>query len=160
MSEMRFTVVDEHGSLSFLGPCYALKMLAAACSQGPHDSRRLLRLTSAYDPHFSQKVLNGLAVFDEHNSVADHRVIQHQLATRPPQELPPFRVLDEQTRRASMQPARAGLVMFNLKARRIVQVLNSYAELERRDRGRLRRNGRPIGGLYHYELPDEWSIVP
>ena len=69
-------------------------------------------------------------------------------------------VLDEQTRRASLEPARLGLVVFNLPARRIVQIQNSYANLERSDRGRVRRNGQPVQTCYSYTLPDEWSIVP
>jgi hypothetical protein len=59
-----------------------------------------------------------------------------------------------------MQPARLGLVVMNLRDRRIIQIQNSYAELDRKGRGRIRANGRPTRTLYHYELPESWRIVP
>jgi hypothetical protein len=59
-----------------------------------------------------------------------------------------------------LEPVRYGLVVFNLIARRIVQVQNSYANLERSDRGRIRVEGKPVRRLYQYSLPEEWSIVP
>jgi hypothetical protein len=52
------------------------------------------------------------------------------------------------------------LVVFNLKERRIIQVQNSYANLERRDRGRIRIDGEPTGMLFQYELPSDWMLVP
>ncbi|HEX5497673.1 MAG TPA: hypothetical protein VFX03_00540, partial [Thermomicrobiales bacterium] len=71
-----------------------------------------------------------------------------------------FRVTDEATQHRSLEPARYGLVVFNLPARRIVQVQNSYHDLLCADRGRLRRDGRPVRAYYRYALPDDWSIVP
>jgi hypothetical protein len=53
-----------------------------------------------------------------------------------------------------------GLVVFNLKERRIIQIQNNYSNLERRDRGRIRVDGRPTDTLFQYELPVEWSLVP
>ena len=50
-------------------------------------------------------------------------------------------------------------MIFNLKERRIIQVHNTYAEIKRRDRGRIHEGGQPQR-LYHYELPWEWQIVP
>jgi hypothetical protein len=74
---------------------------------------------------------------------------------------PVFRVLDERTREASMNAARGGLVLFNLKARRIVQIHNNVLRVRRRDRGRVRSGGVPLDGqLYSYELPADWSLVP
>jgi hypothetical protein len=69
-------------------------------------------------------------------------------------------VVDDLSRSLSQKPAATGVILFNLKARRIIQIQNSYAEVLRVDRGRIRQNGRPTRVLYHYALPDEWSIVP
>ena len=157
---MRFTVVDGDGTVSFIGPCHALKMMAAACSRRPRDHRELLALTAEYDSRLSGSVLDGLAVFDEHNAPGNVEAIRAQLDTGKGEDIPPFRVLDEVTRRQSLDPVRAGLVVFNLPAQRIVQVQNTYADLNRRGRGRIRRDGRPTRQLYHYELPPDWSIVP
>lgn len=157
---MRFTVVDGGGTVSFVGPCHALKMFAAACSRRPRDHRELLELTAEYDARLSGSVLAGLAVFDEHNLPGNVDAIRARLNANGAEDAPPFRVLDEVTRRLSLDPVRAGLVVFNLPARRIVQVQNSYADLDRQGRGRIRRDGRPTRRLYHYELPADWSIVP
>ncbi len=157
---MRFTVVDAGGTVSFIGPCHALKMMAAACSRCPTDHRELLELTADYDPRLSGSVLDGLAVFDEHNSLGNADAIRARLDAGGVDDAPPFRVIDEVTRRRSLDPVRAGLVVFNLPAQRIVQVQNTYADLMRRGRGRIRRDGRPTGRMYHYELPPDWSIVP
>jgi hypothetical protein len=51
-------------------------------------------------------------------------------------------------------------VLYNLKARRIVQLVNQYGELLRQDRGRIRRGGEPTRLLYTYRLPDDWRILP
>ncbi|MBX6342093.1 MAG: hypothetical protein IRY97_06520, partial [Thermomicrobiaceae bacterium] len=113
-----------------------------------------------YDSEFIDTVRYGLAIFDEHNTQDDARAFRSILDTTPSRELPPFRVLDAATKAASLEPAGTGLLLFNLEARRIVQVQNSYAQLLRQDRGRIRRNGQPTRILYHYRLPDDWSIVP
>ena len=157
---MRFTVVDRDGALSFVGPCHALKALAAACSKRPPDHRALLALFEEYDPRFAGRLLAGLSRFDagadpDHENEASPGDRDTAAA-----EGGPFRVVDEATRRRSLEPVRAGLVVFNLPAKRIVQVQNSYAELRRQDRGRLRRDGRPVRAYYSYELPLDWSIVP
>lgn len=160
MSSIRFTIVDSAGALSFVAPAHALKVLAAACSRQPTDHRDLMTKAADYDSQLANTVLAGLHKFDEHNTVDDTTQSGAAIA-RGGQESPaPFRVNNELTRRRSMEPARAGLVVINLRAKRIVQVQNSYADLQRRDRGRLRRNGRPVRALYHYELPPDWSIVP
>lgn len=157
---MRFTVVDGAGTVSFVGPCHALKMIAAACSRRPRNHRELLELTADYDPRLSGSVLAGLAVFDEHNMPGNVEAIRARFDADGAEDAPPFRVLDELTRRRSLDPVRAGLVVFNLSAQRIVQIQNSYADLNRKGRGRIRRDGRPTQRLYHYELPADWSIVP
>jgi hypothetical protein len=157
---MRYTVVDAGGTVSFVGPCHALKALAAACSREPADHRRLLGLLREYDGGLSERWIAGLMVFDEHNTPKDPRAVHHWLEDIEPTAAPPFRVVDDVTRRASLQPVRYGLVVFNLIARRIVQVQNSYDNLQRADRGRVRIAGKPTRRLYRYQLSDEWSIVP
>jgi hypothetical protein len=157
---MRFTVVDQFGTMSFVGPCHALKALAAACSRGANDHRGLISLLGEYDSKLREEVVAGLHVFDEHNTESDPRAIHSLLDQVKPVASPPFRVIDERTRNVSLEPVRYGLVVFNLPARRIVQVQNSYANLERTDRGRIRVEGKPVQRLYRYSLPDEWSIVP
>jgi hypothetical protein len=164
MYVMRFTVVDNEGSTSFVAPCNALKALVAACSKAPSNLEELLSVAVRYDSDIKDYVLNSLAVFDEHNSHANHDQIQTAIdyadEQRSAHNLPVFRVVDEPTREASLQPVKAGLVIFNLKERRIIQVHNTYADIKRRDRGRIHEGGEPTGRLYHYSLPMDWRIVP
>ncbi len=157
---MRFTVIDRNGTMSVVAPCHALKMLTAACSRRPQDHRHLFAIAEEYDPRLAGGILKGLSRFDAEWSAADASALHARLKTATSEEGPPFRVVDEVTRRQSLEPARAGLVVFNLPAKRIVQVQNSYADLRRKDRGRLRRDGRPVRALYSYELPSDWRIVP
>lgn len=160
MNSIRLTVIDDTGAASFLGPGYGAKVLTAACSQGPRRLKDLLRAARPFDPDLIERWRNGLAQFDEHNAYGQYGAIRDLLTATAPTELPPFRVVDEATRAASLAPAATGLVLFNLPAQRIVQVQNSYSALQRRDRGRIRASGRPTPRLYRYELPTEWSIVP
>ncbi len=166
MYVMRFTVIDPSGTVSFVAPCNGLKALVAACSHQPTPttSRELLEATVDYDDRLGDKVLNGLARFDEYNSAEQHRNFDAAIhlfsADHREHELPPFRVIDEATRELSLMPVKAGLVLFNLAQKRIIQVQNTYAEVERRDRGRIHRGGKPTQQLYHYELPLEWAILP
>jgi hypothetical protein len=160
MTLIRFTVADARGTSSFVGPCHVIKMLVAACARNPATVEELLGYTERFDADFARGVLNGLAVFDEHNLRGHATMIEHALAAHCSADWPPFRVLNEVTHRASTQPAQAGLIVFNLTAKRIIQVQNSYAEIQRRDRGRRREGGRPTRSLYHYELPQTWSLVP
>lgn len=160
MTVIRFTVTDASGSVSFNGPGHGIKMLVAACARGAASLRDLLDYARPYDDAFVTRVWNGLHVFDEHNMVGDAERIASELASLPPKQWPPFRVVDDVTRAASTQPAGSGLIVLNLKARRIVQVHNSYAEILRRDRGRVRVEGEPTRTEYWYELPREWAIVP
>jgi hypothetical protein len=157
---IRFTVADSAGATSFVGPCHAIKMLVAACARGPRTLEELLEHTRQYDDRFAARVLDGLAVFDEHNARGNTSAIERELAHADSSRWPPFRVLNDTTRAASTQPSQAGLIVFNLNARRIIQVQNSYAEILRRDRGRTRNAGLPTRQLYHYDLPAEWRIVP
>ena len=160
MSVLRYTVVDDAGTVSFVGPGHAMKMLAAACAKEPADVRSLLDAAGRYDAVFAKTVLDGLSIFDEHNTVDDHAAGDVQVAGSEPKSSPPFRVLNDAMRNRSLEPVGAGLVVYNLPARRIIQVQNSYAELKRQGRGRHRENGRPVQRLYHYKLPESWTILP
>lgn len=160
MALIRFTVADVDGTSSFMGPGHALKMVVAACASEPETIRELLERTRLYDDQFATTVLNGLSVFDEHNVRDDTSVIENAFATSPVSNWPPFRVYNDATRRASTQPGRAGLIVINLNDKRIVQVQNSYSEILRKDRGRIRAQGRPTRTLYYYNLPTEWALVP
>lgn len=160
MNVIRFTVVDERGTSSFIGPCHAIKMITAACSQHPRGANQLLQLTRRYDEAFARSIESGLAVFDEHNTRDNHAAFTELMDSTLPVELPPFRVVDQRTRQLSLKPVATGLILYNLRARRIIQIQNSYAEVLRSDRGRVRQNGRPTRMLYYYKLPEEWNIVP
>jgi hypothetical protein len=164
MFVMRFTVIDDRGTVSFVAPCNALKALVAACSKAHSDLEGLLSASNRYDNELKDYVLNGLAMFDEHNGDSNygdiHFAIDHADEQRSHHQIPAFRVVDDTTRKASLQPVKAGLVLFNLKERRIIQVQNTYADVKRRDRGRIHEDGVPTQRLYHYELPREWQIVP
>jgi len=161
---MRFTVIDENGTVSFVAPCNALKALVAACSKFPTDLDALLTAAMPYDSELKDNVMNGLALFDEHNGAGKyeriHNMIDHAGEQRAEHNLPAFRVVDETTREASLQPVKAGLVLFNLKERRIIQVHNTYDNIRRQDRGRVHKGGEPTDRLYHYRLPMDWQIVP
>ncbi len=160
MNVMRFTVVDAEGVVSFVAPCHAMKMMVAACSRDPQDLNQLLVYLEEYDPDLVAYIRSGLAVFDEHNVDGNYQHIHRALAASRPHETPVFRVVDEVTRDHSLNPVKAGLVIFNLIDRRIVQVVNSYGEIRRSGVGRVRDRGLPTSRRYRYRLPPSWRIVP
>jgi hypothetical protein len=94
--------------------------------------------------------------------ISYEELLQRQKALHglPPARLPVLRVVDDLTRRESLEPVKLGLVLFNLPAKRIVQVQNSYGVLKRSDRGRYFENGQPTERLYFYRLPNDWSLLP
>jgi hypothetical protein len=156
---MRYTVVDNRGAVSFVAACDALPILVAACAENPPRVEDLLSLASRYQPALEDYVTCGMAIFDEHNVDGRYDCIHNALKFCPPYDTPVFRVVDARTREASLQPVKAGIVIFNLRARRIVQVQNSYAEVQRRGKVIVRDGvGRPR--VYRYQLPDSWVIVP
>lgn len=157
---IRFTITDPTGTISFVGPCHAIKMLVAACAGGAGSIDELMALLREYDDTLPDQVQNGLRVFDELNLRDNTTAIEQTLAGAAPVDWPPFRVFNAQTRDASTRPSGTGLIIFNLAAKRIIQVQNSYADIQRQDRGRHRKAGRPVQRLYHYDLPSEWSLVP
>ncbi len=156
----RFTVIDRDGTVSFLGPGHGLKVFAAACSRGAENYRALLELAAEYDAAWSSEVRRGINVFDEHNTSCISDAFAARVQPPAGEATIPFRVLDSETRARSMEPSKSGLVLFNLKDKRIVQVQNSYAELRRQGRGRIRADGRPTRSLFYYRLPDSWQLVP
>lgn len=164
MFVMRFTIIDHSGSVSFVAPCNVLKALVAACSKYPTDVASLLDASVRYDSDLKDRVLNSLSIFDEHNSEGKydqiHSAIDYAEEQHSAQNIPAFRVVDETTREASLSPVMAGLVLFNLKERRIIQIQNTYDNVRRQDKGRIHKNGEPTQQLYHYKLPADWQIVP
>lgn len=149
-SSLRFTIVDPDGAVSFVAPAYALKMVAAACSRGAERVDALLQGMGEFDPSLAADLRAGLERFDGREATEDE----------PIDPASPFRVADEASRAVAQEPGPSGLIVVNLPEKRIVQVQNSYADLKRTDRGRMRRNGRPLPLLYRYDLPEEWRIVP
>jgi hypothetical protein len=159
---MRFTVVDPRGRVSFVAPCSTLEALVAACAS-QHQPRTLEQLLKAAEPFvgdLADRVLSGLAVFDEHNSPTNYRWVHAALDYCAAHEIPAFRVVDPRTEEVSLSPVRAGVVVFNLVAKRIVQLQNTYSEIRRKGRVRVVRNNQPTDRVYRYELPPDWSLVP
>jgi hypothetical protein len=157
---MRFTIIDRTGKVSFVGPCMALEALVAACSRQPQTLGELLDAAAPYNSALREVVLSGLAVFDEHNTPTNHRNILAALDYCRPADLPVFRVVEDRTQEAALTPVKAGVVVFNLVDRRIVQIQNTYSEIRRRGRVRIMEDGRPTNRVRRYELPPDWSLVP
>jgi hypothetical protein len=157
---MRLTIVDAQSTVSFVAHSSAVVALTAACASDPTTLHDLLTASQRYDRGLRQHVLHGLAIFDEHNLAEDLHVIHRQLAELPARETPVFRVLDAVTREASLRPVRAGNVLFNLPAKRIVQIENTYEPLARTGEVNF-HNGKFLSiRVLPYALPPAWSIVP
>lgn len=157
---MRCTVIDGKGAVSLIIPCQALPALVAACCASPTTLAELLELTEPHYQNLKEQVLNGLAIFDEHNAVGNYQAIHRELVRSSPHQQPVFRVGDEVTREASLQPVKAGVVLFNLRAKRIVQLMNSYREIRRTGRARIFDGEGLTSATYSYRLPAEWALVP
>ena len=158
MNNYRFNIIDADGIVSFLGPRHGSKMIAAACSANHRTLRGVLTYVRALDEAWVQDIESGLNAFDQdavsisapqQSSPALERVWQH-----------PFRVVDAMSRQASMIPGALGLLVINLKEQRIIQVENRSVDLQRKDRGRVRRHGKPTRMLFRYHLSPEWALVP
>lgn len=160
LDDIRLTVVDTAGTVSFIAHASAAVALAAACADNPATLRDLLDASTRYDRALRDKVLNGLAVFDEHNLPDNLSDIHERLETLAPREIPAFRVLDPITREASLRPVRSGVVLYNLPARRIVQIENTYEPLA--PSGEVNyHNGKFLSiRLVPYKLSPDWTIVP
>lgn len=159
MSLMRYTIVHDNGGVSFVGDEFMLDALVAACASNPSTYEDLLEAAHEYDRRPRDMVRNALAVFDEHNVPGSYGAIHRVLAEALPADVPAFRIVDEQTRQASLQPVKAGLIIFNLKERRIVQVWNS-AGVERSGTARHHNGRQWTQRIHNYELPESWRIIP
>jgi len=160
MDTMRFTLVDERSKISFVGPVTALPSVVAACATGVASIEALIDELRRYQPKLVESLTSGLAVFDEHNVNGNFSQIHAAIDYCKSQDLPPFRVVDAITREASLTPVRAGVVLFNLAARRIVQIQNTYSEIQRKGRVRVLDRDTQRVRVQRYELPAEWSLVP
>jgi hypothetical protein len=156
----RVNVIDERGTISFLAPSHGLKVLAAAITGGASSVAELLAKAQDFDARWASDVRADVMTFDEHNVDDLSDRFQDAISSEDNPDHPAFRVIDTVTRKRSLVPGALGLVVFNLKERRIIQIQNNYSNLERSDRGRIRINGRPTDMLFRYELPVEWSLVP
>ncbi|MEZ4523887.1 MAG: hypothetical protein R3A46_19975 [Thermomicrobiales bacterium] len=157
---VRITITDSTTTTSFLSPGHAIKMFVAACSHDVPSMDAMFEVVGHLDSALVEEVRHGLARFDEHNVEDDTTAFDRKLAVTPADQLPPFRVLNPELRNASLEPARLGLILFNLKSKRIVQILNHYGEINRSDRGRVRVSGEPVRRLYRYELSSDWALLP
>jgi len=157
---MRFTIIDGSGTISFVASCDALLPLVAGCARDPQRAEDLLSHADEYAAGTRERVLSSLAVFDEHNTRENHLAIHSAIDFFKPHDLPAFRVLDDRTRQASLTPVHAGIVVFNLTAKRIVQIQNSYVEIRRKGRARASQPASPERRVIRYELPSYWSLVP
>lgn len=160
MGLMRFTVVDDRTTVSFIAPDRALHALVAACATGARTLDELLERAAPFAGDLRERVLSGLAVFDEHASRDNLRWIHAAFDYCRREEVPVFRVLDDRTREVSLSPVWAGAVVFNLKARRIVQIQNTFSDIKRKGRLRIMEGATPTNRVQRYELGPEWTVVP
>lgn len=160
MNVLRCTVVDSRGTISFVADGDVLPALVKVCATNPETVDEFLARVEPLYHGLRDAVLNGLAIFDERNANGNYAAIHAAFELCPPHEQPPFRVVDETTREMSLRPVKAGVVVFNLPARRIVQIQNSYREIRRRGRGRVFNGERFTDDVFGYRLPKEWALVP
>ena len=159
MNLMRFTVIDGRGGVSFVADGDVLPALVKACGSNPTTVEDLLGLTEPYYRSLREHVLNGLAIFDERNVEGRYEAV-HTALSWPAHQHPVFRVVDDLTRETSLRPVKAGAVIFNLLAKRIVQIQNSYQEIQRQGRSRVFDGTRMTEEVFSYRLPKEWALVP
>jgi hypothetical protein len=157
---IRCTVIDARGGVSFVAHADVLPALTKACVANPGTLEQLLTSATTYYAGLREQVLNGLAVFDERNVEGHYESIHEALDFCAPHEQPVFRVVDERTQEMSLRPVKAGAIVFNLRAKRIIQIQNSYREIERRGASRVYDGTRMTPAVFSYRLPDEWSLVP
>lgn len=159
-SQFRCNVIDHKGTVSFVAPPHGLKVIAASIASGASSFAELMAHARRFDSTWAESVNRDLNRFDEHNVETVGLWFDTALSVEEDTRRQSFRVIDQTTRRRSLVPGGLGLVVFNLKEQRIIQVQNSYEDLRRKDRGRVRINGKPTRRLFQYELPSGWAIVP
>jgi len=157
---LRCTVIDGRGAVSFVAHADILPALAKACTTNPSTLEQMLDSTAPYYAGLREQVLNGLAMFDERNVEGHYESIHQALDFCAPHEQPVFRVVDDLTQEMSLRPVKAGAVVFNLRAKRIIQIQNSYREIRRRDASHVYDGTRMTNAVFSYQLPDEWALVP
>jgi hypothetical protein len=160
MHDMRFTIVDPAGTISFVGDGFLMLPLVAACALNPRSLSEMMARVDQIDRRLRDRILSGLRVFDEHNVEDDYSAIHRALQASSGEDEPVFRVVDDITRQRSLDPTRTGLLIFNLKDRRIVQVINQFYEVERSGEVHLHNGERYSRRTVTYSLPESWSIVP
>lgn len=157
---MRYTLIDGRHGLSFVASHDSLKLLVAVCSQDPPTLDAYFDALGQFDEDMREYVTSGLAVFDEHNVAPNfdriHRALAEAGAKRP---TPVFRIVDEATRAASLEPFKWGLILFNVPKKRIIQIQNTYMEIRREGRV-LTHSGGGSRRARSYRLPSTWQIVP
>jgi hypothetical protein len=157
---MRFTIVDPAGTISFVGDGFLMLPLVAACALNPRSLSEMMARVDQIDRRLRDRILSGLRIFDEHNVEDDYAAIHRALATTQGRDEPVFRVVDDITRQRSLEPTKTGLLIFNLKDHRIVQVLNHFYAVERSGEVHLHNGERYSRRTVTYQLPETWSIVP
>lgn len=159
-NEYRINMIDERGTISMLAPAHGPKMLTALAGLEFDSSRDMLQAVSAMDSAWIAQIQSQLAMFDEFN-VDELSDEWREMIERDDSAVhPAFRVMEPATRARSLQPASLGLIVFNLKEHRIIQVHNNGDDLEREGEGRYREDGSPQDRMYSYVLPENWSLVP
>lgn len=158
--DMRFTIVAPEGTISFVGDGFLMLPLVAACASNPRSIPEMLARVDQIDRRLRDRILNGLAIFDEHNVEGNYAAIRSALEETRDHDEPVFRVVDDLTRQRSLDPTRTGLIIFNLKDQRIVQVLNHFYAVERTGEVHLHNGERYSRRTVTYDLPSSWSIVP
>ena len=158
--DMRFTIVDADGAISFVGDGFLMLPLVAACATNPHSLGEMLARVDQIDRRLRERILAGLAIFDEHNVEGNYVSIHRTLEDIGSGSEPVFRVVDDLTRQRSLEPTKTGLIIFNLKDHRIVQVLNHFYAVEREGEVHLHDGRRYSRRTVTYTLPESWSIVP
>lgn len=156
----RVNLIDDRGTISLLTPPHGPKMLTAVAGLGLGTSREMLEAVAAMDDSWIRQVLQQLAMFSEFNVENLDEGWREMIEEDDTMVHPAFRVIDGVTRSRSLVPGSLGLIVFNLKQRRIIQVQNAWDELERTGEGRYRVDGDIDDRKYSYTLPETWSLVP
>ena len=135
-------------------------MIAAACAHDLETIDTVLETLTTLDPEEARRIRTGLSRFDEFVVRDRPASLRKWLETNDPVDGDPIRLVDPRLRETTLTPLPLGIVVFNLPDKRIIQIENRYGTLLRKDRGRMRRDGRPVRQVYRYELPEDWSLLP